>query len=249
MTNIDHVTSLRNKVPAVTASFWLIKILTTGMGEAASDFLVRALGPIPAVALGGLAFAAALYAQIRSKGFGKWVYWIAVAMVSVFGTMAADILHIGLGVAYLTSTIFFAAALAAIFLLWWRVERSISIASVTSGRREYFYWATVLVTFALGTAAGDMTARTLSWGYLISAVLFTVAFAIPAVIYWRSRAHAVLLFWLAYIITRPLGASFADWIGAESSKGGLGFGFGNIAAVLTVAIVAAVPVHSKRAKF
>jgi len=248
MTKIDHIVSLRNKVPAVTASFWLIKILTTGMGEAASDFLVRALGPIPAVSLGGLAIAAALYAQVRSSSYGKWVYWTAVAMVSVFGTMAADILHIGLGVPYLTSTIFFAAALVAIFLLWWRVERTISIASVTSGRREYFYWATVLVTFALGTATGDMTARTLSWGYLISAVLFTVAFAIPAVIYWRSRAHAVLLFWLAYIITRPLGASFADWIGAEPSKGGLGFGFGNIAAVLTVAIVAAVAVQRADSK-
>jgi len=248
MTKIDHIVSLRNKVPAVTASFWLIKILTTGMGEAASDFLVRALGPIPAVAMGGLAIAAALYAQVRSSSYGKWVYWTAVAMVSVFGTMAADILHIGLGVPYLTSTIFFAAALVAIFLLWWRVERTISIASVTSGRREYFYWATVLVTFALGTATGDMTARTLSWGYLISAVLFTVAFAIPAVIYWRSRAHAVLLFWLAYIITRPLGASFADWIGAEPSKGGLGFGFGNIAAVLAVAILAAVAVQRADSK-
>jgi uncharacterized membrane-anchored protein len=238
-----------NKLPSITFAFWVIKILTTGMGEAASDFLVRWLGSAPAVVIGGLVFVVSLTIQLRRKSFSKWVYWTAVAMVSVFGTMAADIVHIGLGVPYEVSTAVFAVGLIAIFAIWWRTEGSISLASVTTARREVFYWLTVLATFALGTAAGDMTARNLNWGYLGSGLVFAAAFAVPAICYRASSGSSVLLFWLAYIITRPLGASFADWIGAEPSKGGLGFGFGNIAAVLTVAIVVAVAVHSKRAKF
>lgn len=237
-----------NKLPSITFAFWVIKILTTGMGEAASDFLVRWLGSAPAVVIGGLVFVVSLTIQLRRKSFSKWVYWTAVAMVSVFGTMAADIVHIGLGVPYEFSTAVFAVGLIAIFAIWWRTEGSISLASVTTARREVFYWLTVLATFALGTAAGDMTARNLNWGYLGSGVVFAASFAVPAICYRASSGSSVLLFWLAYIITRPLGASFADWIGADSNKGGLGFGFGSIAAVLTVAIVLVVGLQPSEAK-
>jgi uncharacterized membrane-anchored protein len=237
-----------NKLPSITFAFWVIKILTTGMGEAASDFLVRWLGSAPAVVIGGLVFLVSLAVQLRRKSFSKWVYWTAVAMVSVFGTMAADIVHIGLGVPYVVSTVVFTVGLIAIFAIWWRTEGSISLASVTTARREVFYWLTVLATFALGTAAGDLTARNLNWGYLGSGLVFAAAFAVPAICYRASSGSSVLLFWLAYIITRPLGASFADWIGADTSKGGLGFGFGSIAAVLTVAIVVVVGLQPSEAK-
>jgi uncharacterized membrane-anchored protein len=191
-----------------------------------------------AVAGGFLIFTIALFAHFRAKSYSKWFYWLAVAMVSVFGTMAADILHIGLGVAYLTSTAFFASVLLIIFSVWKRVEKSFAMSSITSARSEIFYWMTVLATFALGTAAGDMTARTLNLGYLNSGLLFGLCFVIPLVLYLLSRS--TIAFWLAYLATRPFGASFADWIGADSSHGGLGLGFGNIAAVLTVAMIIAI---------
>lgn len=224
-----------SKLPEVVASFWVIKILTTGMGEAASDYLVRAFGPVIAVVGGLLIFVIALGAHFLVKSYSKWLYWLAVAMVSVFGTMAADILHIGLGVPYLVSTIFFALLLLIIFVVWKRVEKSFAMSSITSVRSELFYWMTVLTTFALGTAAGDMTARTLNLGYLNSGLLFGLCFALPLVVY--RVTGSTISFWLAYIATRPFGASFADWIGADFTHGGLGFGFGNIAAVLTVAMV------------
>jgi uncharacterized membrane-anchored protein len=227
-----------SKLPEVVASFWVIKILTTGMGEAASDFLVRTFGPFIAVAGGFLIFAAALTAHFVSKRFSKWLYWLAVAMVSVFGTMAADILHIGLGVPYLVSTVFFAVVLILTFAVWKLVEGSFAMSSITSARSEIFYWVTVLTTFALGTAAGDMTARTLNLGYLNSGLLFGVCFALPLIVYLVKQSP--IMFWLAYIATRPFGASFADWIGADGSHGGLGFGFGNIALVLTVAMVVVI---------
>jgi uncharacterized membrane-anchored protein len=240
--------SFSSKLPTVTALFWLIKIITTGMGEAASDFLVRSLGNYLAVGLGAIVFAAALVAQFRIKTYSKWVYWFAVAMVSVFGTMAADILHMGFGVTYLASAIFFSVALAALFLIWWRVEGTIAITSVTTRRREYFYWLTVLTTFALGTAAGDMTARTMNLGYLSSGFMFGLAFALPLLAYAFGWRFHTIWFWLAYIATRPFGASFADWVGAEPLKGGLGFGFGNITLTLTVALIALVALTSRQNK-
>ncbi len=237
-----------NKLPSIGLAFWVIKILTTGMGEAASDFLVRWLGSVPAVIIGGLVFLVSLAVQIRRRSYSKWVYWTAVAMVSVFGTMAADIVHMGFGVSYAVSTMVFAVGLLAIFALWWVAAGDISLASVTTTRRELFYWLTVLATFALGTAAGDMTARNLNWGYLGSGLVFAAAFAVPAICYRLLSVSSVLLFWLAYIVTRPFGASFADWIGADTNKGGLGFGFGSIAAVLTVAIFVVVGLQPSQAK-
>jgi uncharacterized membrane-anchored protein len=175
-----------SKVPQVTVIFWITKVLTTGMGEATSDYLAHRLGPVIAVCLGGLALVASLVVQFRVRRYVAWVYWTAVVMVAVFGTMAADGLHVELGVPYAVSTPFFAVALAVIFVLWYRTEKTLSIHSIYTRPREMFYWATVLATFALGTAAGDLTATTLHLGYLGSGILFTAVIAIPAVAYWPS---------------------------------------------------------------
>ena len=154
-----------SKVPEVTAFFWIVKALTTGMGESTSDFLVHRLVPEIAVVLGGIAFVVALYLQFSSDRYVPWRYWLAVAMVGVFGTMCADVLHVGLGVPYIVSTIFYAVVLAVVFRTWYRSEGTLSIHSITTERRELFYWAAVLATFALGTAAGDLTAVTFGLGY------------------------------------------------------------------------------------
>ncbi|MEY9946367.1 hypothetical protein [Kitasatospora sp. GAS1066B] len=233
---------LLSKVPEVTALFWVTKVLTTGMGEDASDYLVRTLNPIPAVGLGGVLLLAALAVQFRAKRYVPWVYWLAVTMVSVFGTMAADVLHVGFGVPYLVSAPGFLVALLVIFAWWRKSEGTLSIHSVRTPKREFFYWAAVLATFALGTAVGDLTASTGGFGYFSSGVVFAVAITLPALAHWKLRLNAVLAFWLAYILTRPLGASFADWMGADRSHHGLGWGFGPVSLVLTALIAVLVGV-------
>ena len=231
---------LLRKVPEVTAAFWLTKVLTTGMGETTSDFLVHRLGPIVAVMIGAVAIGGALALQLAARRYTAWIYWLAVVMVAVFGTMAADGVHVELGVPYLASTVFFAFALAGVFAVWYRSERTLSIHSIDTRRRELFYWATVITTFALGTAAGDMTARTLGLGYLTSGLMFAALIAVPALGYWRLGLNAISAFWLAYIVTRPLGASFADWIAVLHRRGGLGFGYGPVSIALTLVIVLCV---------
>ncbi|MCU1584011.1 MAG: hypothetical protein JWM49_567 [Microbacteriaceae bacterium] len=235
-----------SKVPEITAFFWIVKVLTTGMGETTSDFLVLHMNPVIAVGLCTIAFAAVLVLQFAVRTYIPWVYWLTVAMVSVFGTMAADVAHIVIGIPYVVSTLVFAVALACVLVIWFRVEKTLSIHSITTRRREIFYWATVLVTFALGTAAGDMTATTLHLGYLSSGVLFAVVIAIPAIGFRWLRLNAVFAFWFAYIVTRPLGASFADWMGVSHARGGLDWGTGPVSAVLAVLIVLLVAVLSLR---
>lgn len=241
----DHLTHARpprripyaaSKVPEVTVYFWIIKVLTTGMGETASDFLAHLFGPIPAVGLGGVALVVALAVQFAARRYVAWIYWTAIVMVSVFGTMAADVLHVGLGVPYALSTPFFVIVLAAVFALWFASERTLSIHSITTRRREGFYWAAVLATFALGTAAGDLTA-TIGLGYLGSAVVYGAAIAVPAVAHRAGRMGAVLAFWSAYVITRPLGASVADWMAVGHARGGLAWGLGPVTGAWTVAIL------------
>lgn len=229
-----------SKVPEVTVMFWIVKVLTTGMGETSSDFLVKSINPVVAVAMGAAVFSVALVIQLRATRYLPWVYWLAVAMVSVFGTMAADVTHIVFGVPYLVSTVAFAATLAIVFLVWHRSERTLSIHSITTRRRELFYWATVLVTFALGTAAGDMTARTLHLGYFASGVLFAVVITIPALGYRFAGLNPVVAFWFAYVTTRPLGASFADWMGVSHARGGLQWGTGPVSIALAGLIFAGV---------
>ncbi len=238
VTLLQQQSRVASKVPVVTALFWVTKVLTTGMGETTSDFLAHRLGPVPAVGLSGVALVAALAAQFAVRRYVAWVYWLAVVMVSVFGTVAADVVHVGLGVPYAVSTVAFAMALAAIFAIWYRTERTLSIHSIVTRRRELFYWATVLATFALGTAAGDLTATTLHLGYLASGVLFTVVIAVPAVAHLGFGTNAVFAFWFAYVVTRPVGASFADWLGVPPQRRGLGLGTGSVS--LTLAAIIAV---------
>ncbi len=227
---------LMRKVPAITLIFWVIKLLSTAMGESTSDYLVFHINPYVAVIVGAVGLVVSLLLQLLVRRYVPWIYWLAISMVAVFGTMAADVMHVVLGIPYLASTAFFALALVVVFILWYRSEHTLSIHSIDTPRRELFYWATVMATFALGTAAGDMTAATLGLGYLASGVLFVVLFAAPGVAYWLLGLNEIAAFWLAYIVTRPLGASFADWFG-KTALGGLGFGDGKVSIVLTVLIV------------
>lgn len=231
---------LASKVPEVTLYFWITKVLTTGMGETTSDFLVHRLGPPAAVAVSGLGLVGALALQFRVRRYYAPVYWLAVVMVSISGTVAADVLHVQFGVPYLVSTIFLIVVLAVVFVVWLRVEKTLSVHSIYTVRRECFYWAAVLTTFALGTAAGDMTATTMNLGFFRSGILFAVLIAIPAVSWWRFRMNPVLAFWFAYIVTRPLGASFSDWMAVPHARSGLGWGDGPVSFVLLVAIVGLV---------
>jgi uncharacterized membrane-anchored protein len=224
------------RVPQITVYFWLIKGLSTALGEATSDYLVHAIAPAAAVLLGFAVFVVALVIQFRQGRYVAWSYWFAVVMVGVFGTMAADVLHVGLGVPYTASTILYAVVLAAVFIAWRQVEGTLSIHTVTTPRREAFYWATVVATFAMGTALGDLTANTLHLGYFPSAILFAGIVTIPAIGFRFFRRNAVLSFWFAYVVTRPLGASLADGFGKPTSVSGLGLGDGGVAVVLAAGI-------------
>jgi len=223
-------------VPAVTGGlFWTTKILTTGAGEVASDYLGRsALAPLE-VGLAGVLFVWAMVAQFKAKAYSPTRYWLAALMVSVFGTSVADIVHVVLGVSYVVSTAVLAVMLAVILTWWRRSEGTLSIHTVNNPRRQRFYWSTVMITFALGTAAGDMFARNLNLGYLWPGLLFTALILLPLA-GWRAGLGAVGCFWTAYILTRPLGASYSDWAAVEPSRGGIGLGAGPVALALFVAI-------------
>ncbi len=228
---------LLTKVPEITIFFWIVKLLTTATGESTSDYLVYHMNPYLAVILGGIGFVAALILQFAVRKYVACVYWLLVTMVAIFGTMVADATHIVLGVPYYASAIAFAVILAVIFAAWYKVEKTLSIHSINTHRREMFYWATVLSTFALGTATGDMTAMTLHLGYLTSGLLFAVLFLLPVVGYGLFGFNDVFAFWFAYVMTRPLGASFADWFGKSPSIGGLGYNEGLVSLVLAIVIV------------
>ncbi|MEZ0068108.1 putative membrane-anchored protein [Streptacidiphilus sp. MAP12-20] len=235
-----HARQALSKVPEVTALFWIIKVLTTGMGETTSDFLVKRYDPQLTVAAAGVVLAISLTVQLVAKRYSAAIYWTAVVMVSVFGTMAADVLHVQFKVPYVASSAFFAVTLAVIFGLWYRSEKTLSIHSITTRRRELFYWATVLTTFALGTATGDMTAVTLHLGYFSSGLLFAGLIAIPALGHWKLGLNPIFAFWFAYVVTRPLGASFADWMGVSHQRGGLNWGTGWVSLALAALIAAFV---------
>jgi|HubBroStandDraft_4_1064222.scaffolds.fasta_scaffold52121_2 uncharacterized membrane-anchored protein len=224
------------RVPEITAYFWAIKALSTAMGESTSDYLVHAMDPKVAVVLGFIGFVAALTLQFWMRRYNAWTYWLAVVAVGVFGTMAADVLHVGFGVPYIVSSVIYAIALVAVFAGWYRTEGTLSIHSVDTPRREMFYWAAVVATFAMGTAVGDLTATTFGLGYFASGLVFAAIIAVPAIGYFRFGWNPILSFWLAYVATRPLGASFADWMGKPQSVGGLGWGDGPVAIGLTIAI-------------
>ena len=237
-----------SKVPDVDATFWILKLLTTAMGEATSDFLVHRFSPELGVLGCAVVFFVVLYWQLRSPRYLVVTYWSAVVMVSVFGTMCADVVHVGLGVPYLVSTIGFALALVIVFISWQRFEKTLSIHSITSTRRELFYWLTVTTTFALGTATGDMTATTLHLGYFGSGLLFAGLFLLPGIGYRYLKLNGIAMFWTAYVLTRPFGASFADWTGVSHVRGGLDWGSGNVALLLTTLIAVIVLKLARQAR-
>ena len=225
------------RVPEITVFFWVIKALSTAMGESTSDYLVHAINPVAAVGLGFVGFLVALAVQFSRRRYIAWTYWFAVVMVGVFGTMAADVLHVGFGVPYIASTVLYAVVLAAVFVTWQKTEHTLSIHSIDTPRREAFYWAAVVATFAMGTALGDLTATTFGLGYFFSMVFFAGVILVPAVGFRWFHWNAIFTFWFAYVVTRPLGASFADWLGKPKSVGGLGWGDGRVSLGLTVIIV------------
>jgi len=229
---LRRVAHAARKVPEVTLYFWIIKLLTTAMGETTSDYLVYHINPYLAVILGFVGLVAALVLQLAVRRYHAWIYWLTAVMVAIFGTMAADVVHIVLGVPYRVSTAGFALALALVFIGWYLSEKTLSIHSIYTLRRELFYWAAIMATFALGTATGDMTAASLHLGYFLSGLLFIALFALPAIGYWLFGLNAIFAFWFAYVMTRPLGASFADSVGKPRYLSGLGLGTGPLSLVL-----------------
>jgi uncharacterized membrane-anchored protein len=227
------------KVPEVTVYFWIVKLLTTAMGEAISDYLVNDVNKYLGVLVGFVVFAVAIFFQFRSKAYSTWLYWIAVSMVAVFGTMCADVLHVVLGLPYTVSFTLYAALLAATFITWYRSERTLDIHTISTRRREVFYWLAVIFTFAMGTAVGDLTAITVHLGYLSSAFLFMGMICVP-LIAWRLGVNPVVTFWVAYVLTRPIGASFADYLGMAKDHSGLGIGHAATSGILIVAVATGV---------
>jgi uncharacterized membrane-anchored protein len=226
--------------PVITAFFWLAKVISTGQGEATSDFLYLHYGVLKAGTVGGLLLVIALALQFTARRYRTWVYWFAVAAVSVTGTMVADGMHVIMKLPYAVTTLLYAFCLTVIFVAWYLTEGTLSIHSISTWRREIFYWLAVGATFALGTALGDLTATTFKIGYFKSAVLFFVLILIPLVAYWRLHMNPVLAFWFGYTLTRPLGASIADWLGVPHYLGGLDWGRGVVAIVLLVPLVIVV---------
>ena len=216
---------LLNKVPEVTLGFWIIKILSTTVGETAADFLAVNAGWGQGMSRGVMAglLAVALFLQLRTMRYTPWIYWLTVVLVSVVGTQITDLLTDKLGVSLYVSTPIFAAVLAMIFAVWYRVERSLSIHEIFTHRREWFYWAAILCTFALGTAAGDLATEALGLGFRVGALSFGILIAVTYAA-WRLGGNAVLTFWIGYILTRPFGAALGDLLTQASTYGGLGLG-------------------------
>ena len=238
----SRVRQLLNKVPEITLYFWIIKILCTTVGETAADFLNDNLG----LGLTGTSWVvgalliATLVVQFRSRAYVPWIYWLAVVLISVVGTLISDNLVDNLGVALSTTTIIFAVALAVTFMAWYGVERTLSVHTIVTARREAFYWLAILFTFALGTSAGDYVSETLNLGYWRSVVLFGALIAIVAIAHLRFGLNAVLAFWVAYILTRPLGASLGDFLSQPRDAGGLALGTVGTSALFLVTILALV---------
>src|SRR5579864_6084924 len=230
-----------NKVPEITAYFWLIKVLCTTVGETASDYLGTNLnlGLTNTTFITASLLIAALVAQFRSRRYIPGIYWLSVVLISVVGTQITDNLTDNFGVSLVTTTTVFSIVLALVFGAWFAVERTLSIHTIYTTKREGFYWLAVLFTFALGTAAGDLTAERVNVGYAWSLVLFAGAIALVAALHYRTNLNAVLAFWIAYILTRPLGASTGDLLSQSRHSGGLGVGttvtsFGFLGAILVV---------------
>jgi uncharacterized membrane-anchored protein len=239
---ISPVKQLLNKVPEITVFFWIIKVLCTTVGETAADFLntTLKLGLSGTTYVMGAILAVALAFQFRWKKYNAGIYWLAVVLLSVVGTLITDNLTDNLKVSLVTATIIFGVALAVVFAIWYGVEKTLSIHSIRTTRREAFYWLAILFTFALGTASGDLLAETYKLGYPLSALLFAGAIAVVAFAHYVFKLNAVLAFWIAYILTRPLGASLGDYLSQAPADGGIGLGTVVTSAIFLLAILATV---------
>lgn len=223
---LEQTTTSPNRVPAVTVDFWLVKLMAVTVGETAADYLNVHLGlglPATSALMAGLLIAA-LMLQFAQRRYVPWVYWLAVVLISVVGTLISDNLVDNLGVPLLTSSLLFGAALIATFAAWYATEKTLSIHTIYTARREVFYWLAILFTFALGTSAGDWLAEGLGLGYLQAGLAYGAAIALIALAYYRFRLDGILAFWLAYILTRPMGASYGDLLAQSKTDGGLGLG-------------------------
>jgi uncharacterized membrane-anchored protein len=223
------------KVPEITLLFWVIKILTTAGGEATSDYLSLS-SRLEAGCIEVAIFLVALVWQFRTRRYVAGAYWLLAYAIAIFGTGVADAMHLVVGIPYAGTTVLWAVILAIVFWLWHRSEHTLSIHSVLTQRREIYYWCVVFATFALGTALGDFTANALHLGYLASGILFFFVILIPAVAYSRFGLNPVVGFWFAYVVTRPLGASFADYFSKPHSMSGADFGDATVAVVATVLV-------------
>jgi uncharacterized membrane-anchored protein len=241
--------SLLNKVPEVTLIFWVIKVLATTVGETAADFLGvnLNLGEAWTCLIAAAVLAGVLVIQFRLPQYVPAGYWLAIVLISIVGTLLTDNLVDNLGVPLWVTTVVFAAALALVFILWFRVERTLSIHSIFTPRREAFYWLVVLFTFALGTSAGDLLAERLNLGYLLSLGIFAGAIAVVVVAYFVFHLNAIVAFWIAYVLTRPLGASTGDLLSQSTKDGGLGLGTTTTSVLFLFLILALVVVLSVRA--
>lgn len=231
-----------NKVPEVTLYFWVIKIMATTVGETAADLLNvnLHLGLTKTSYLMGGLLVIALAAQLRERRYVPWIYWASVVLISVVGTLMTDNLTDGFGVPLQLSTAAFAVALSVTFALWYASEKTLSIHSIVTTRRELFYWAAILFTFALGTAAGDLLAETFQLGYLMSALIFGVGIALVAASHFFYKTPAIPAFWLAYVLTRPFGASLGDLLAQPAANGGLALGTVGTSSVFLVVIIALI---------
>jgi uncharacterized membrane-anchored protein len=223
------------KVPEVILVFWVVKILTTAGGEATSDYL-KTYGNFVGGGIEVLVIVVGLALQFETRRYRAFAYWSLAYAIAITGTGVSDFLHLDVHIPYAGTTLLWAVVLAAIFWLWQRSEGTLSIHSITTQRREAFYWTTVFATFALGTALGDFTATSLNLGYLDSGLLFGVIILIPALARWQFGLDGVAAFWMSYVVTRPLGASFADYISKPHSISGINFGDGPTAIVFAVAV-------------
>jgi uncharacterized membrane-anchored protein len=229
-------TPVAAKVPEVIFLFWVVKILTTAGGEATSDYL-KTFGNFKGGGIEAALFLVGLVVQFSTRRYGAFAYWFFAYAIAVIGTGVSDFLHLDVGISYAGTTLLWLAILILIFVLWYRSEGTLSIHSITSQRREAYYWATVFATFALGTALGDYTATSLNLGYLDSGVLFSVVILIPALARWRFGLNGIAAFWMSYVVTRPLGASYADYFSKPRHLTGINFGDGPTAAVFAVAVL------------
>ncbi|MGG4495886.1 COG4705 family protein [Brevibacillus reuszeri] len=239
---MDNYRQMLNKVPEVTIFFWIIKIMATTVGETAADFLNFNLNwglTNTTFLMSGLLLIALIF-QFKSRKYLPGIYWLTVLLISVVGTLVTDNLVDNYGVTLETTTIIFTLALLVTFAAWYSSEKTLSIHSIYKAKREVFYWLTILFTFALGTAAGDLIAEGLDLGYMISLFLFAAMIIVVTIAYYRFKLNAVLAFWIAYILTRPFGASLGDYLSQPSAEGGLGWGTVGTSVIFLVTILCLV---------